>query len=272
MIKCHIQTPAKIGFQKTCNVVASEAKSKMPSVQSITFAIRNSQSTGFTLIELLVVVAIIAVLVAVLLPALNNARAQAQKIACAAHFSVIGQGIQFFTDEHNEEYPRTDAWAYPQSSHYTCWACELSPYTGYKDARKMPLGGGGSFWCPGKMVVTLTRLDTNYSPEGPIIFGPGGWLTYKFNKEIFAEGVQNRRRRVGEISLPSQTICVVDADSYHYKVWGGWVASGWEQIAETSHPDGRNYLFLDYHTEFIHCGELEPAYIRGFSELEGLTR
>ncbi len=63
---------------------------------------------SFTLIELLVVVAIIAVLVAVLLPALGSARQQAQAVVCTANLSQIGKALIMFWDGNNGLIPTGD--------------------------------------------------------------------------------------------------------------------------------------------------------------------
>ncbi len=77
----------------------------MVSQRPVCTPISGARTRAFTLVELLVVIGIIALLISVLLPALNRARQSANSLSCQAKMRQIGQAIQIYANENKDSLP-----------------------------------------------------------------------------------------------------------------------------------------------------------------------
>jgi prepilin-type N-terminal cleavage/methylation domain-containing protein len=74
-------------------------------------AVSGRKRAAFTLVELLVVIGIIALLISMLLPALNKARQQAQTVACLSNLRTLGQLTAIYQAENRTHFPPMSQWA-----------------------------------------------------------------------------------------------------------------------------------------------------------------
>jgi prepilin-type N-terminal cleavage/methylation domain-containing protein len=133
--------------------------------------------TGFTLIELLVVVAIIGVLIALLLPALQKARETARKVVCQADVKGITTAMLMYADAHGNKTPPIYNQGINTGSWWTDW--RISEPANY--ANGFPVGGAG--YLVEKKFTTLEMLFcplTNHAESELMNYKTNQWCSSSY--------------------------------------------------------------------------------------------
>ena len=129
---------------------------------------------GFSLVELLVVITIIAILAALLLPAINKAKSISQRATCISNQKQLQMGHMIFSDDHGDKILYSSSWKYEKCASYAWMAGSLNLSTYGNRARWLassplfPYVGKsvGVFKCPAdKDVVRVMNKQKTYTKE-----------------------------------------------------------------------------------------------------------
>lgn len=134
---------------------------------------RLQHRSGFTLIELLVVIAIIGMLVALLLPAVQQARAAARRAQCKNHLKQLGLALHNFASTYDGDFPMIGIPA-GDPGEYRSWAVILLPYleqgTVYEALKQNPAYD-----------LSTVSIPVYTCPDDGSASGVPGQLTYVVN-------------------------------------------------------------------------------------------
>jgi prepilin-type N-terminal cleavage/methylation domain-containing protein len=221
---------------------------------------------GFTLIELLVVIAIIAILAALLLPAISAAKRKAQRVACISHLRQISVGVRLYSDDSHD--------ASPSPSGAGLTSTNIVPlYSGYKALMKNYVGLKGAsspqdklFQCP---------ADRFY-PNWIVAVGPPPYYfvqkslhddpSWDFSSYAFNGGDNKARKfgkltptypglggiKLGAVKHPSRTVLVAEVSALAPFSWHAPSSHGVAHDDGTLYNDSKNVVsFVDGHANYL---------------------
>ena len=207
-----------------------------------------SPRSRFTLIELLVVIAIIAILAAMLLPALQNARETAQGVSCTSNIKQLGQIYLFYNEDYQGYLPCLDNMGGQGATDAN--GDTLMPKT----------------WLNWLVNRYLSRLKASEKPVN-VLFCPSEndtkdtTTTYGINYLVATRKVNGKSTgiKISEFSFHSRTAMIVE--NYGHLCYYGGAKTTDRERRDTNYGNNRapffrhrnsaNAVFLDFHAERV---------------------
>jgi prepilin-type N-terminal cleavage/methylation domain-containing protein/prepilin-type processing-associated H-X9-DG protein len=224
---------------------------------------------AFTLIELLVVIAIIAILAAMLLPSLSNARATAKRISCMNQLKQVGMASTMYADENNDCPPQPKARAGAPTFNwdptvYMIYGHFLADYLGIQsrpmperpDILICPSDEGGAFF--------------QYGPSGFQISAglPYGthYHSYGMNYVLLFDDNAHDYHKARQIVRPSETLLTSEAkEDANGRLYYGTVypyANPLQHMTiEPRHKNRANVVYFDGHVDLRANEDLVPPWL-----------
>lgn len=197
---------------------------------------KTRSSHGFTLIEMLVVIAIIALLVSIITPAVNRALEKSRRIACVSNLRSLGQATLGYVVDHKQKIPFLKAPSGPGSGYANPpWFNLIAPYAGGVVRTNISLepGTDTAFRCPAQ------RGDFAIS-YGPSI-------------GAFVDG--NSHLLYDQIVSPSQKVWLLDVHTGYVYFFNPAIPA--EVWTAPRHHGRANILYFDGHVGTATPAELE---------------